>query len=156
MNFQYCLFSIIYLCNQKHDFKGKSCSILDFVDGTSSDPTASIVCQVPSNNNTVFTEYVGNRGITLIIDNVYSANLQNVVPSNTAAYSEINMISYQATRTGNYTIWLKGFLAPGKTSRYEFEVVSNGNAILFISTDSSSANKVNDSIIDIFQNVFPE
>ena len=97
---------------------------------------------MPSNDNTTFTEYIGNRGITVITDQVYSSNLQSATPSNNATYSEINMASYQTTSTGTYTVWLKGFLAPGKTSRYEFEIVSNGNAILFISTDSASANKV--------------
>ena len=113
------------------------------MDGTSVDPTASIVCEVPtSDNNAYAAEYIGNRGITLVLDRVSSANLQTATPSATATYTQINMASYRTTQTGSYTMWLKGFLAPGKTSRYEFEVVSNGNAILFLSTDSSSTNRV--------------
>ena len=103
---------------------------------------ASIICQTSSNENTIQSEYIGNRGITAIIDNVYTANLQNAIPSNNATYSEINMASYQTAVTGAYTVWLKGFLTPGKTSKYEFEIVSTGTSILYISTDSLSANKV--------------
>lgn len=113
---------------------------MDFVAGTSTDPSASIVCQMPSNENTIFSEYIGNRGVTLIVDAVYSSNLTAAIPSSSANYSEINMASYQIA--GTYTIWLKGFLAPKKTSQYEFEIVSTGNSVLYISSDSSSANKV--------------
>ena len=125
-----------------NNIKGKPCSILNFVPGNSTNPNASIVCQVPANQNSTFTEYAGNRGITLIVDYVYSPNLTTALPSNNATYSEINMASYQATNTGVYTIWLKGFLAPKTASRYEFEIISNGNSALFISKDNTSAKKV--------------
>ena len=95
---------------------------------------------MPSNENTNFSEYIGNRGVTLIKDPVYSSNLATAIPSSRAKYSEINLASYQISDT--YTVWLKGFLAPKKTSQYEFEIVSYGNSILYISSDSSSANKV--------------
>lgn len=39
------------------------------------------------------------------------------------------------------TAWMRGYLYPRVNSSYEFTVVTNGNAKLFISTDASMANK---------------
>ena len=84
------------------------------------------------------------EGITLIRDNVTTsfANLTKAIPSSNAQTSIINQASYQDTLTTSVTIWLKGFIYPKKNSIYEFTIVTNGVAALFISNDSSSANKV--------------
>ena len=103
---------------------------------------ATISCQVPSNENTLLNEYAGNRGITLIIDDFLAENLANAVPSKKAVYSQINMASYYASNNSPKTIWLKGFLVPLKTSKYEFDIESYSNAVLFISKDASAAKKV--------------
>jgi len=105
------------------------------------------------------SEYSGNRGITLIVDNgvsTSSANLATAQPSSSAQFSEINMASYTSSTSGAQTVWLKGFLAPGKTSSYKLSLVTNGVAELYLSTDATSANKAkiastSDSLSSIVQ-----
>ncbi len=125
---------------------GKPCTILSYAKKATSqtDGKAKITCEVAPNDNTAATEYSGNRGITLIEDSIFtsSASLETIAPSSSATYSQINKASYSSSAASDKTVWLKGFLAPGKTSEYEFEIVSNGNGVLFISTDNTSANKV--------------
>jgi len=99
---------------------------------------------VPAVPSASSQEYVGNRGITLIVDSgtaTSSASLASAQPSSSAQYSEIYAASYTATTSGAQTVWLKGFLAPRKTSRYKLSLVTNGVAELYLSTDSTSANK---------------
>ena len=102
------------------------------------------MCQVPAVGSSS-QEYVGNRGITLIEDSgisTSSANLGTAQPTANAQYSELNMASYTASSSGARTVWFKGFLTPGKTSQYKLSLVSNGAAELYLSTDSTSTNKV--------------
>jgi hypothetical protein len=125
--------------------KGQSCPIISFTSFNSSSATSSIVCQVPAVPSTSSQEYIGNRGITLIVDSgisISSASLATAQPSSSAQYSEIYAASYTASTSGAQTVWLKGFLAPGKTSRYKLSLVTNGAAELYLSTDSTAANKV--------------
>ena len=93
-------------------------------------------------------EYCGNRGLTLLVDNGYNSltNLNKITPSANAVHSEINKASFKSNSSSQATVWLKGFLNPGKTSLYEFEVKTNGEAILYLSSDSTSANKVKNCI----------
>ena len=44
--------------------------------------------------------------------------------------------------TVDVTIWFNGFLTIAKSSDYLFSVKTNGGAKLYVSTDSTSANKV--------------
>ena len=125
-----------------HIKKDQSCPIISF-NSNSNSSISTIVCQVPS-TGPAKPEYVGNRGITLIEDGglyTSSANLSTAQPSSNAQYSELTMASYTASSSGARTIWLKGFLAPGKTSQYKLSLVTNGAAELYLSTDSTSANK---------------
>lgn len=66
--------------------------------------------------------------------------MTTAVPSLNAIYNEINKAYFLSN--GPVTVWLKGFLAPGKTSNYEINLVTNGVAVLYMSTDATSANKV--------------
>ena len=80
--------------------------------------------------------YYGNRGITTIIDNgVYYAtyaNLLTAVPSASAQYGETNQAQIKVN--GPATVWLRGFLAPAKTSPYELNLITNGGkALLYVS-----------------------
>lgn len=94
------------------------------------------------------TEFYGNRGITLIRDYVLTSfnNLSTAVPSSKKV-TVLNQAYYQDTQTSSVTVWLKGFFAPKRDSLYEFNIVTNGAAMLFISNDSTSANKVNYSYL---------
>ena len=104
-------------------------------------PNTTFVCQ-NSPQKQVNNEYYGNRGINLIRDNFYTADLANAVPSANAVNSIVYKAFFQDTQTIDVTIWLKGFFSPKKDSFYEFSINTNGQAQLFISTDSTSANKV--------------
>lgn len=119
---------------------GKECQLLSFEKLTS--PNTRLTCQAPTPDQNSH-EFSGNRGITLIKDNTYIPfeKLQNATPSALAVVSQLASTSYQSS-TRNVTIWMKGYLVPGKTSEYRFELVTNGNAVLFISNDTTSANKV--------------
>jgi hypothetical protein len=71
-----------------------------------------------------------------------SGNLSSAQPSANALYSQINSASYKSNGIVNQTVWLKGFLAPARTSSYKLTIVTNGVAELYLSTDSTSSNKL--------------
>ena len=89
-------------------------------------------------------EYAGNRGITIIEDFVHTtlSAIPTYTPSLNAKNYTLDMASYKSSDYGNKTVIAKGFFVPEKSSRYELELVSNGNGFLFISNDSLSNNKV--------------
>ena len=90
-------------------------------------------------------EYVGNRGITITEDFVHTpmSTIDTYIPSSNSNIYIVDNASYKSSKSGNITVLLKGFLVPEKSSRYEIELVSNGDGLLYISKDSSSVNKVN-------------
>jgi len=104
-------------------------------------PNTTFVCSSPA--QVTATEYYGNRGITVLVDNVYSSDLTQASPSGSATTSEATQASYSTSQSTDVTVWLKGFLSPQKDSDYDFTIQTNGNALLYLSTDSNSANKVN-------------
>lgn len=83
-------------------------------------------------------------GVTVIRDNVFtdSGSLASALPSSNATYSVINDAQYIDNQTVDVTVWLKGYLLPKRTSKYEFSISSNGGALLYLSTDDTPANKV--------------
>jgi len=100
---------------------------------------------VPAWNGLAAQEYAGNRGITLIVDAgiaTTQSQLAQAVPTANAQYSETQAASYTSTTSGAQTVWLKGFLAPRKTSTYSLSLITNGVGELYLSTDSTAANKV--------------
>ncbi len=87
-------------------------------------------------------QYPGDRGINLYTSKTLTSSIaSSEPPSGQPTYTD--QFSFTDNSTSDLTVWFKGFLAPAKTSKYLFEVVTNGQAILRISTDSSSVNKVN-------------
>ena len=111
------------------------------------DYDSKLICQTASKPSSIANEYSGGMGVTVIRDNVYtsSANLASAVPSANAVYSYLNDAQFVYNQTTDVTVWLKGFILPSKTSSYEFSITTNGTASLFISTDSTSANKVGEN-----------
>ncbi len=105
-----------------------------------------LTCQTPSIPSSLSNEYPGGRGINLLRDNVLTlfANLSSASPSAVAEKSFTDQLTYTDILNTDVTVWFRGFLAPGKSSNYEFQFdsITNGNAILLLSTDDSSANKV--------------
>lgn len=120
---------------------GKECKLLSFEKLT--DPSTRLTCQVPTPDASL-PDYSGNRGVNLITDNVYTslASLKSALPSASAVSSQIDKAYFTTNATTDVTIWMKGFLVLGKTSLYELEVKTNGEAVLLLSTDSTSAKKV--------------
>jgi hypothetical protein len=102
-----------------------------------------ITCQT-SSSQAAKTDYYGNRGINLQIENIFTSftSLNSAVPSGNAQSSWLDIASYQYPNSTDVTVWLTGFLAPSSTSEYLFSLTTNGNAKLFLSTDGTSANKV--------------
>ena len=120
---------------------GEPCELINF--NMTNLPNTQFICRnspqlKPSN------EYYGNRGINLIRDDVYTEfnSLATAVPSVNAQSSTAKQISYNDTKTVDLTVWFKGFINPRVTSFYEFYIDTNASAALFVSTDSTSANKV--------------
>ena len=108
-------------------------------------PVTKLVCQSPSNSTNSANEYYGNRGIKLIRDNVFTsyANMAVATPSGSAVNSVIQNATYTDTQSVDVTIWLKGYFSPQIDSSYEFDLNTNGDAaMIYLSTDSTSANKV--------------
>lgn len=89
----------------------------------------------------VGSEFMGGLGVTLIQDNVYTSSLDGAQPSANAVYSQINDAQFSTNQTTDITVWLKGYIYISKTSKYDFSITTNGAAVLYLSTDASSANK---------------
>jgi hypothetical protein len=125
-------------------FKDQPCKITNFDLGDTIN--TRLTCQTPNAPSTSSTEYPGGRGINLFRDNLLTsfANLASASPSASAEKSFTDQLAYTDILNNDVTIWFRGFLAPGKSSNYEFQFdsITNGDAVLLLSTDSSSANKV--------------
>ena len=106
-------------------------------------PNTRLTVEAPS-PAAVASDYYGNRGINLITDSVFTplASLQTAAPSANAISTQIDRVFFNTSTQSDITAWMKGFFLPGKSSLYEFEIVTNGEAILMLSTDSTSAKKV--------------
>ena len=105
-------------------------------------PNTILTCMTTT-PSIIQNEFYGNRGITLIKDQVLTSfiNLQTATPSANAASSILNQALYQDTGNSDVTVWLRGFFYPQTSSNYEFTIVTNGNAILMLSNNTSSTNK---------------
>lgn len=105
-----------------------------------------LTCQTPSAPSSSLTEYPGGRGINLIRDNFLTTfdNLLTVSPSSAAQQTFTDQLTYNDIQSTDVTIWFRGFFAPGKSSNYEFQFdsLTNGDSVLLLSTNASSANKV--------------
>jgi hypothetical protein len=113
-------------------------------------PATTLVCKSPPISTNNVNEYYGNRGLNLIRDDVFTslANLVSATPSAGSIKSVIQNTTYNDTHSVDVTIWLEGYFSPQINSLYEFDLNTNGDAaILYISTDSTSANKVYLSLV---------
>ena len=120
---------------------GVPCEVVEF-DKTFITNT-KLVCKTPPQINPA-TEYIGNRGVNMIVDNVLTsaANLESAQPSASAQNTFGDAVYYLSTSNSSRTVWFKGFFVPGKTSAYELTLDTNGDAILLFSENSTSAIKV--------------
>ena len=130
-----------YLCCYKNYIIDQKCELINFDLGDTIN--TKLTCKTPA-APAPLAEYPGGRGINLIRDNILTTfnNLLNAMPSQNAQYSFSDKLSFTDNQYTDVTIWFKGYIAPGKDSNYEFQLVTNGNAILLLSNDSSSSNKV--------------
>lgn len=62
-------------------------------------------------------------------------------PTASAIKFQLNKASFVDNQTVDVTIWMKGFIVPGKSSSYEFSLITNGSAVLYISDGPNAANK---------------
>lgn len=108
-------------------------------------PFTKFICKSPPQiENNTLNEFYGNRGINLLIDSIYTtfSNLSTAVPSSNATFSVTNRTVYYDTNKIDVTIWFKGFFSPQTDSFYEFIINANGGAIVYLSTNGTSENKV--------------
>ncbi|CAF1300760.1 unnamed protein product, partial [Adineta ricciae] len=120
---------------------GQTCEVL-------STALTTVQCQIPSsvtipNQN----QYQGGRGLQLFRDTIaYSQSTLSSnsppVPSSSAIQMWIDDASYTSTNSSDETVWIEGFIRPSKTATFTFSLSTNGNAVLFLSTDASPSNKV--------------
>ncbi len=130
---------------------GQPCKVVSF--NIRDKVNSEIVCQnsaVPSN---LVSDFYGNRGITLIRENILTNvdNLAQATPSENAITSKISQASYQDINKVDVTIWMQGYFNPMKTSDYEISIQTNGNAVLYGGSSPSdtkliSSNTVNGTI----------
>lgn len=81
--------------------------------------------------------YYGNRGVTFYRTDNFSPSLDAVRPLNSTGY--LDQMSY-TTDTAS-TVWLIGYLRPGKNSSYTFSISTSSSAKLFISSSVDSSDK---------------
>lgn len=125
----------------KIEIGGEPCSLVDF--NMKNLPNTTFTC-LNSPQPQSKTDYYGNRGINLIRENVYTAlgSFATATPGVSAEKSIIYKTDYSDTQLVDVTVWLKGYFSPRIDSAYEFSLITNGEAKLYISTDESAANKV--------------
>jgi len=128
---------------------GEPCEVVQFDKSVITN--TKLVCKTPPQISAA-QEYVGNRGINMIVDNVVTsvANLQSAQPSGSAQSTIENATSYLDTTSSAKTVWFKGFFVSEKTSAYELTLDTNGDAILLFSDNSASAGKVNEKAVCLF------
>ena len=120
---------------------GQQCDVIDF--NMKNLPSTSLICKNKPQKS-IKTEYYGNRGINFYRDNVYTSYNQflSAIPSASSQTNILDSAYYNDTNTIDITIWFIGYFNPKKDSAYQFNLITNGDAQLFLSTDSSSTNKV--------------
>ncbi len=124
---------------------GQPCSLLEF--NLNDTINTQLICRTPSLASVaVGNQYPGGRGITVLRDNVLTSfnNLVNVSPSASAKASAqyYDSALYKDSMYRDVTVWLIGYLAPETSSNYQFSLNTNGDAVLLLSNDSTSNNKV--------------
>lgn len=122
------------------DISGTPCNVLSYERNNNFD--SQLVCETAPKPSSTQTDFPGGMGITVIRDNVYTPSLTGAVPSANAVYSQLNDANYIDNQTVDATVWLKGYLLPAKTSKYDLSISTTGSAVLYLSTDATSANKV--------------
>lgn len=132
----------------KIEIGSQPCDVINF--DMSNLPQTTLVCNNLPKKQTK-TEYYGNRGITMTRDNIYTpfASMATSSPSSNAQTRIIDQASYTDTKSVDVTIWLIGFFNPKKDSTYEFTLNTNSDAQVYLSTDSTSANK---SLVSSYSN----
>jgi hypothetical protein len=77
-------------------------------------------------------------------ENIFTsfASLTSATPSANAEKIWLDEFKYDEQNSTSVTIWMSGFIVIARTSPYLFSVNSNGVAVLYVSTDSTEANKV--------------
>jgi hypothetical protein len=100
-----------------------------------------LVCETSSKLNEA-TDFYGGRGMTVYVDKVYTSSLSSATPSTDATVYQLDSASYTENGTSAQTIWMKGFFTPARSSSYSFNIQTNGQALLYLSSDATSANKV--------------
>ena len=123
--------------------QGTPCYVINF-NNTDNQNTA-LTCQTQSSQASS-SDYYGNRGIQVAISNSFTpyALLNTSNPPTNAQVNWLDSASYQYTGKSNVTIWLTGYLAPSVSSDYLFSITTNGFAQFYLSTDSTSSQKVKD------------
>lgn len=117
------------------------CEVKAFIND---DPSNSqIVCTTKAANPTA-TGFIGNRGVNMIRDNVNTvfSSLVSAVPSGSAQTIWIDELRYVDPNKTDVTVWMSGFLSIARDSDYLISLTTNGVAVLYLSTDSTEANKV--------------
>ena len=85
---------------------GKTCKLINFEQ--LDDVNTILTCQVPDSE--AKSDFFGNRGITLIEEDVYWGNIESAQPTANARTSYINKFSYFVPNYKSITAWLKGYL----------------------------------------------
>jgi len=125
----------------KIEIDGTPCKIINFT--LANLPETTLSCLSPTAPSVSKTDFFGNRGINLAIDNVYTPynSLAASTPSANAYFTVANQTAFFSNETNDKTVWLTGYFSPKIDSLYEFEIVTNGEAVFSFSTDALSANK---------------
>lgn len=122
------------------DIDGKPCKVVSF-DQTNQ-LSAQIVCETSSvDAPPAHTDFIGNKGITLISEAFYTAHadLETATITGSASYSTLtDEVLYNDPVVGDKTVWLKGFFYPRVTGSYLFQHQTNsGNSKFFMSLGGS-------------------
>lgn len=124
------------------DIAGSSCKVLSYEKNDYIN--SKLVCQT-SAKPVQTNQYPGSRGIYAYRQSILTAydSLSSAQPSANAAQSLLNQTNFIDIQTVDVTVWLKGYLSPGKSSNYEFQLQTNGYGVVYLTFDKDgSKNRV--------------
>lgn len=100
-----------------------------------------ITCRTQSTRVISASDYVGNRGMNVVTIKNYTdySNLDLAVQPINSTPEWIDSANYESSYAP-ITVWMTGYFAPLISSEYQFSLNVLGK--LYLSNDSSSANKV--------------
>ena len=107
--------------------------------------TATVMkCKSPKEPSDILKkDFIGNRGL-FAIEQSGGTEIKDLSTSspNNSNKKWLGSAYFSSSINGASTVWIEGYVAPMKSAYYLFELSTNGQGILLLSSDNTTDNKV--------------